>query len=79
MAMTMRLILILVLSPPALSQDKDIGQMLWDGGGTLLKIDAAVLEKEAELGGFLWDAGGKAFNSLADTGEGTNVAELITG
>ncbi|MCJ1264410.1 hypothetical protein MMC22_004281 [Lobaria immixta] len=67
MAMTMRLILILVLSPPALSQDKDIGQILWDGGGTLLKIDAAVLEKEAELGGFLWDAAGKAFNSLADT------------
>lgn len=74
-----RLILILILSSPALGQDKDIGQLIWDAGGTLLNIDAAVIETEAKAGVMLWDAAGNAINSLTSPNEGTNIAEPTTG
>lgn len=77
--MMIRLILILILSSPALGQDQDMGQLIWDAGGTLLNLDAAVIENEAKVGGILWGAAGKAINSLTSTNEGTNIAEPTTG
>lgn len=68
--MTMRLALILMLSFSALSQDENIGQLLWNLPGTIVGIDAAVIGKELEAGGFLLDMGGKALNSLVGAGEG---------
>lgn len=68
-AMAMRLALILMLSFYALSQDEDLGQLLWNIPGTVAGIDAAIIGKELEAGGFLLDMGGKALNTLVGTDE----------
>lgn len=69
-AIPMRLTLILLLCVPALSQDENLGNVLWNGAGTLLNIGADLVETGAvaagAIGVTLWDLGGKGFNSLAD-------------
>lgn len=65
--MTMRLALILILSSFALSQDQDIGKLLWNLPGTAAGFEGALIGKELEVGGSLLDMGSKGLNSLFGT------------
>lgn len=70
-AVTMRLTLISLLSSTALSEDENIGNLLWDASGTILDLDAAILKGGVAAGatatGAAFDLGVKGANSLIDT------------
>lgn len=56
-----------------LSQDENIGQVLWNGGSSILELDEAVL---SGLGGAIWTIGGEALDSLGSlvNADGSNNA-----